>query len=86
MGENCKSSIPVPRKPPTVYVHIVVIGTVVLLYCLLLFSLTAPLSMEDMPGGAQTYLGGAHRHFESCYAGFGHIMHNLVAITSPNHA
>jgi len=32
--------------------------------------------MQDVSGGAQTYLGAAHILFGSCYASFGVVMCN----------
>jgi hypothetical protein len=88
MGGNCKQGCQVYRSQenPQQYMCTYLLLQGVQQYCLLLFSLTAPLSIEDFSGGVQMHLGSAHRHFESCYAGFGHVMHKLVAITSPNHA
>jgi hypothetical protein len=40
------------------------------------FVLIALLPMQDVSGGAQTYLGAAHILFGSCYASFGVAMCN----------
>ncbi len=51
--------------------------------CLSSFSLTALLSIKDVPGDAQIHLDAAHTHFGSCNAQFGrcplqdHTVHNM---------
>jgi hypothetical protein len=49
---------------------------------LLGFFLIALLPMQDVSGGAQTYLGAAHILFGSCYASIGVVTCNSRTVTS----